>query len=70
MVLVLSPGVAVTVTGEQHNVPAGHVVYLEARRLLFAEGGAQAGYCLPARTVAAILGHYIDDFIAALLADL
>ena len=39
--------------------------------------GCCACYCLPARTVTAIVakvlhlppGHYIDDFIAALLAD-
>ena len=62
--------------GEEHHVPAGHVVYFKAWRLSFGEGGTLAGYCLPARTVAAIVakvlplppGHYIDDFIAALLA--
>ena len=62
---------------EQRHVPAGHVVYPEAWRLLFGEAGAVPGYCLPARTVAAViakvlllpLGHYIDDFMAALLAE-
>ena len=76
LVPVLSPGGVVRVAGEQHHVPSGCVVSLEAWHLLFGEGGAVAGYCLPARTVAAIIakvlrlppGHYIDNFIAALLA--
>ena len=62
--------------GERHHLPAGQAVYFEAWCLLFGEGGAVAGYCLPARTVATIVakvlrlppGRYIDDFIAALLA--
>ena len=62
---------------EQHHVRAGNLVSLEAWRLSFGEGGTVAGYCLPARTVAAIIvkvllfppGHYIDDFIATLPAD-
>ena len=51
-------------------------MYLEAFRLLFGEAGAVAAYCLTARMVAIIIakvlrlppGHYIDDFIAVLLA--
>ena len=63
LVPVLSPGgpvtVAITVAGEQHHVPACHVVYLEAWRLLFGEGGAVAGYCLPACTGAAIIAKVL-----------
>ena len=52
------------------------MVYFKPRRLLFDEPGAVPGYCLPARTCAAAIGkvlclppgHYIDDYIAALLA--
>ena len=64
------------VAGKEKHVPAGHVVYFEAWRLLFGEGGAVPGYCPSARTVATIVakvlrlpsGHLIDDFITALLA--
>ena len=53
------------------------MVYFEPWRLLFGEAGAVPGYCLAARTVTAIVakvlrlppGHYINDFIAALLAE-
>ena len=73
---VVSPGGVVTVGDEQQHVPAGQVVYLEALRLLFGEGGAVAAYCLTARIVAMViakvlhlpLGDYIDDFNAMLLA--
>ena len=77
LVPIVSPGGSVIVDGGQHHLPAGHMAYCEAWRLLFGEVGAVPGYCLPARTVTAIVakvlrlppGHYIDDFIAALLAD-
>ena len=77
LIPIISPGAAVVVDGKQHHVPAGRMVYFEPWRLLFWEAGAVPGYCLPARTVTAIVakvlclppGHYIDDFIAALLAD-
>ena len=53
------------------------MVYFEPWRLLFGEAGAVPGYCLPARTVTAIVAkvlrlppvHYIDNFIAALAED-
>ena len=77
LIPIISPGAAVVVDGEQHHVPADQMVYFEPLRLLFWEAGAVPGYCLPARTVTAIVakvvhlppGHYTDDFIAALLAD-
>ena len=45
--------------GEEHHVSAGHAVYFEAGRLLFGEGGAVPGYCLPARTVATIVAKVL-----------
>ena len=76
LIPVVSPGGVVTVEGEQHHVLASQDVYLEALRLLFVEGRAVAGYCLPARKVAMVItkvlhlppGHYIDDFFPMLLA--
>ena len=77
LVPIVSPGGSVVVDGEQHHVLAGRVVSFEPWRLLFGEAGAVPGYCLLPRTVTVIVakvlclppGHYIDDFIAALLAE-
>ena len=77
LVPIVFPGGSAVVGGEEHHVPAGRMVYFEPWRLLFGEAGAVPGYCLPARTVTAIVAkvlrlppsHYIDDFIAALLAE-
>ena len=77
LVCIVSPGGSVVVDGEQHQVPASRIVYFEPWRLLFGEAGAVPGYGLPAGTITAIVtkvlrllrGNDIDDFIAALLAE-
>ena len=75
IVPVVSPGGSVIVRGDQVHVPSSRIVYHMVWRLLFGEAGAVAGYCVAARTVAAVIakvlrlppGHYIDNFIAVLM---